>query len=45
MLSSIRLTDEDLLLRPFRLDDAPQLNCAVRESLEGSETLDVVGNR
>src|SRR5687767_14437341 len=34
MLSSIRLTDEDLLLRPFRLDDAPHLNCAVRESLK-----------
>jgi ribosomal-protein-serine acetyltransferase len=34
MLSSIHLTDEDLLLRPFRLDDAPDLNCAVRESLK-----------
>ncbi len=34
MLSSVRLTDEDLLLRPFRLDDAPHLNCAVRESLK-----------
>lgn len=33
MLSSIRLTDEEFLLRPFRLDDAPRLNCAVRESL------------
>ena len=34
MLSSIQLTDEDLLLRPFRLDDVPQLHCAVRESLK-----------
>ena len=34
MLSSILLTDEDLLLRPFRLDDAPQLHCAVQESLK-----------
>lgn len=34
MLSSIRLTDEELLLRPFRLDDAPALHCAVRESLQ-----------
>ena len=33
MLSAVWLTDEDLLLRPFRLDDAPHLNCAVRESL------------
>jgi ribosomal-protein-serine acetyltransferase len=33
MLSSIRLTDEEILLRPFRLDDAPGLYCAVRESL------------
>lgn len=34
MLSSIRLTDEELLLRPFRLDDSHQLYCAVRESLQ-----------
>jgi ribosomal-protein-serine acetyltransferase len=34
MLSSIRLTDEDLLLRPFRLDDAPHLYSAVSESLK-----------
>ena len=34
MLSSIRLTDEEILLRPFRLDDAPALCYAVRESLE-----------
>jgi ribosomal-protein-serine acetyltransferase len=33
MLSSIQLTDEELLLRPFRLDDASALHCAVRESL------------
>jgi RimJ/RimL family protein N-acetyltransferase len=33
MLSSIQLTDEDLLLRPFRLDDSAALACAVRESL------------
>lgn len=33
MLSSVRLTERDLLLRPFRLDDAPGLYCAVRESL------------
>ena len=33
MLSSIQLTDEELLLRPFRLDDASNLYCAVRESL------------
>ena len=33
MLSSIRLTDEDILLRPFHLDDAHPLYCAVRESL------------
>ena len=31
---SIRLTDEDLLLRPFHLPDAPQLYRAVRESLK-----------
>jgi RimJ/RimL family protein N-acetyltransferase len=34
MLASIRLTDEEILLRPFRLEDAPHLHCAVRESLE-----------
>src|SRR5688572_30891308 len=34
MLSSIQLSDEDLLLRPFRLDDAPGLYCAVHESLK-----------
>ena len=34
MLSSIRLTDEELLLRPFRLDDSNQLYCAVHESLQ-----------
>jgi ribosomal-protein-serine acetyltransferase len=34
MLSSLQLTDEDMLLRPFRLDDAPHLYCAVHESLE-----------
>ena len=34
MLSSIQLTDEDLLLRPFRLDDAYRLYCAVHESLK-----------
>ena len=33
MLSSLRLIDEDILLRPFRLDDASSLYCAVRESL------------
>ena len=33
MLSSSRLIDEDILLRPFRLDDAHNLYCAVRESL------------
>ena len=33
MPSSVQLTDEDLLLRPFHLDDAPHLDCAVRESL------------
>lgn len=33
MLSSIRLTDEELLLRPFHLEDAAHLNCAVHESL------------
>lgn len=32
MLSSLQLTDEDLLLRPFRLSDALPLYCAVRES-------------
>ena len=34
MLSSIQLNDVDLLLRPFRLEDAPHLYCAVRESLK-----------
>ena len=34
MLSSIQLTDEDLLLRPFRLTDSAQLYCAVKESLK-----------
>ena len=34
MLSSIHLIDEELLLRPFRLDDAPRLYCAVHESLK-----------
>ena len=33
MLPSIELIDEELLLRPFRLDDAYHLYCAVRESL------------
>ena len=33
MLSSVRLIDEELLLRPFRLDDTAQLYCAVKESL------------
>jgi RimJ/RimL family protein N-acetyltransferase len=34
MFASIQLTDEEILLRPFGLDDAPGLHCAVRESLE-----------
>jgi len=34
MLSAIQLTDEDLLLRSFRLTDAAQLYCAVKESLK-----------
>jgi ribosomal-protein-serine acetyltransferase len=34
MLSSIPLTDGEILLRPFRLEDAAQLYCAVRESLK-----------
>jgi ribosomal-protein-serine acetyltransferase len=33
MLSSVLLTDEELRLRPFRLDDTHRLHCAVRESL------------
>jgi RimJ/RimL family protein N-acetyltransferase len=33
MLSSIRLIDEELLLRPFHLDDSTGLYCAVKESL------------
>jgi RimJ/RimL family protein N-acetyltransferase len=34
MLASILLTDEEIYLRPFRLEDAPHLHCAVHESLE-----------
>ena len=34
MPSEIHLLDGDLLLRPFRLDDAAQLYCAVKESLK-----------
>jgi ribosomal-protein-serine acetyltransferase len=34
MLSSMPLTDEEILLRPFRLEDAAQLYCAVLESLK-----------
>ncbi|HUE99174.1 MAG TPA: GNAT family protein [Anaerolineales bacterium] len=34
MLSSIQLTDEEIVLRPFRLDDSAQLYCAVQESLK-----------
>jgi ribosomal-protein-serine acetyltransferase len=34
MLSSLQLTDEGLLLRPFRLTDSEQLSCAVQESLK-----------
>ena len=34
MLSSIQLTDEELLLRPFHLNDTAQLYCAVKESLK-----------
>ena len=34
MLPSICLTDQEILLRPFLLDDAPRLYCAVRESLK-----------
>lgn len=33
MLASIQLIDEEILLRPFRLDDSVPLYCAVRESL------------
>jgi RimJ/RimL family protein N-acetyltransferase len=33
MPSSIQLIDEEIRLRPFRLDDAIPLYCAVRESL------------
>ncbi len=33
MLSSLQLTDEELLLRPFRPDDATQLYTAVKASL------------
>jgi ribosomal-protein-serine acetyltransferase len=34
MPSSNQLIDEELLLRPFRLEDASGLDCAVRESLK-----------
>ena len=34
MLSSNPLIDEELLLRPFRVDDTSDLHCAVRESLK-----------
>ena len=34
MLSSVQLTDEDLLLCPFRLGDSEQLYRAVKESLK-----------
>jgi RimJ/RimL family protein N-acetyltransferase len=34
MPSSIQLTDEELLLRPFHLNDTAQLYCAVKESLK-----------
>lgn len=34
MLFSSRLVDEDLFLRPFHLEDAPGLYCAVYESLK-----------
>src|SRR5215216_308613 len=34
MPSSNPLTDEELLLRPFRLEDASDLYCAVHESLQ-----------
>ena len=34
MFSSIQLIAEDIILRPFRLDDANQLYCAVKESLK-----------
>jgi len=34
MLSSIQLSDKDIILRPFRLEDATQLYCAVKESLK-----------
>jgi RimJ/RimL family protein N-acetyltransferase len=34
MLSSIQLTDAELLLRPFQLADSEQLYCAVKESLK-----------
>jgi len=33
-VTSIQLVDKDLLLRPFRVDDAMQLYCAVKESLK-----------
>jgi hypothetical protein len=31
MFSSVQLVDEELLLRPFHLDYASQLFCAVKE--------------
>ena len=34
MLSSIQLTEGDLLLRPFYLTDSEQLYCAVKESIK-----------
>lgn len=34
MLSSIPLSDKDIILRPFHLDDSHQLYCAVKESLK-----------
>ena len=34
MPASIQLIDEDILLRPFRIDDSTQLYCAVKESLK-----------
>lgn len=34
MLSSIQLSDKDIILRPFHLDDSHQLYCAVKESLK-----------
>jgi RimJ/RimL family protein N-acetyltransferase len=34
MLSAVPLVDEEILLRPFRLNDSAQLYCAVHESLK-----------